>query len=357
MRVEVVPGGSLSSDLKARWQELQSEDPALAGPYFCWEFTAAAAVRDNVFVAVLEDGSGVFGFFPYQVAGRGVGEPVGGLLSDYHGVIGGKHADFDARDLVRQCGLDIWDFDHLTPQTPFLAHATIHAESPVMDLREGFEAYLESRKQAGVKKLRKLQGLARKFEREVGPLRFETRCEDPAVFDGIIASKSRQCRRTGVVDFFGWGWTVELLRRVLETQTTDFQGLMSALYAGEQLVASHMGMCSRSVWHWWFPTYEEEFSRYSPGLILLLKAAEAAVSEGFVTIDLGKGDDAYKQSFMTGSLPLLEGNVIRPTWRGVLRRTKTATRRFLKTSPVAAPLRVPWRFLKKSLGRGAAHQE
>ena len=57
----------------------------------------------------------------------------------------------------------------------------------------------------------------------------------------------------------------------------DFQGVLSGLYIGEKLVAAHFGMRSRRVLHWWFPAYDPELGKYSPGAQLLLELSRAAV--------------------------------------------------------------------------------
>ena len=91
------------------------------------------------------------------------------------------------------------------------------------------------------------------------------------------------------------------------------------MYAGDRLVAAHMGMRSRTHWHYWFPSYATDVSKYSPGSILLLRMAEAAQEHGISVIDLGKGDSQYKRTLMTGAAPLLEGAVEMPSLLSVLR--------------------------------------
>ena len=68
-------------------------------------------------------------------------------------------------------------------------------------------------------------------------------------------------------------------------------------------------MRSRTAWHYWLPTYDRDFAKYSPGLILLLEMAAQAQALGIQTIDLGKGNALYKQRLMNGAVPLLEGVV------------------------------------------------
>lgn len=341
MKVRVVSARELDADLTERWAQLQEADPRLSSPYFCPEFTqAAAAVRDGVRVAVMERAESVVGFFPFQRERMGIGKPVGGRLSDYHGVVVARDTEWDAEELIRACDLSIWDFDHLlASQEPFRAFHRVVTNSPVMDLSRGFEAYVQERRASGTKRIKKIMGQRQKLEREVGPLRFEPHASDASVLEQVIAWKSAQCRRTGAFDFFQLDRNVELVRRIHQTRTNRFEGILSALYVGDRLAAAHMGMHSRSVCHYWFPGYEHDLARYSPGSILLLELARWAADSGVALLDLGKGDDAYKQGFMSSHVPIAEGSVVRPSLVGVHRRLRDATNSFLRRSPLAAPVR------------------
>ncbi len=99
-------------------------------------------------------------------------------------------------------------------------------------------------------------------------------------------------------------------------------------------------MHSRSVCHCWFPAYEHDLASYSLGSILLLELARWAADHGLATLDLGKGDDAYKQSFLSSQVPVAEGSIVRPSLAGFHRRLRDATESFGRRSPLAAPVRV-----------------
>jgi CelD/BcsL family acetyltransferase involved in cellulose biosynthesis len=269
-----------------------------------------AAIRDDVRVVVMEDEGRVVGFFPFQRGSLGRGRPVGGHLSDQHGVIGAPDLHFDARALLRAARLTSWEFDHLlaaqAPFAPFHKHRDV---SPIVDLTSGYEAYCRSRLDAGSNRIKQTERKARKFEREVGPLRWVPHVPDLAGLDRVFADKSDQCRAAGLPDVFGARWSRELVRRVLETQENGFAGCLSALYVSDELAAVHAGMRSDRAWHWWFPVYEDKYAKYSPGSILLLEVARETARLGLDYLDLGKGEDPYKQSFTNAEIPLSEGRV------------------------------------------------
>ena len=168
----------------------------------------------------------------------------------------------------------------------------------------------------------------RKLAREVGPLRLEWHSAHTPLLETVFRWKSEQCRRTGSVDVFRRPWTRDLLHRIFETRTEQFEGVLSALYTGDQIAALHFGMRARHVLHWWFPVYNRSLQRYSPGGILLLGLAESASQRGVEIIDLGRGDDLYKTSFMTAANTVAEGSVRRGSPLAAAVRVHEATRRF-----------------------------
>ncbi len=339
MKISVIPASQLDAPLLARWRALQARNPVLQSPYYAPEFTlAVAAVRDDVRIAVLEEDRAVAGFFPFQSRWR-VGVPVGAGLSDHHGVVCARGTRWHWPDLLRATGLSSWRFDHLPREQAAGVKAATPALSPTLDLSRGYEAYLASRRRYGIRRLSEIERKGRKLAREVGPLRFEAHTTDPHVFEKVLRLKSHQCRRTGVPDFFAQAWARALVERVTATQQPDFGGRLSALYAGDTLVAAHLGMHSPAVWHWWFPVYEHALASYSPGGLLLLKVAEAAATQGHALLDLGKGDDAYKPSFADGGWPLAQGWVARPALTTAWLAAQGTLRQWLQSSPWVQPLR------------------
>src|SRR5262249_6837981 len=136
MKVTLVPGRDLGGGLVETWMALQRGNPALASPYFHPEFTQAiAAVRNDVEIAVVEDAGRLAAFLPFQRRANAVGIPIGGIISDYQGLICAPSFVCDPHELVRHSGLVILDFDHLlASQLSFAPFQRYFASSPQMDL-------------------------------------------------------------------------------------------------------------------------------------------------------------------------------------------------------------------------------
>jgi CelD/BcsL family acetyltransferase involved in cellulose biosynthesis len=316
-------------------------DPSFDSPFFCPEFTSIVAdAREDVYVGVLEREEESVGFFPFQRGRFGLGFPVGSIVSDYHGAVVKSGVCWDARELIDACDLKTWEFDHLiASQEPFAPFHRLTSRSWVMDFSDGVEAYLRDRQRAGVREISAVARKRRKLEREHGEVHVEHHVADPGVLTTLMRWKSDQYRRTGAADHLAKGWVRELLSLALLRQTPAFAGVLSALYVEERMVAAHFGVRSRSVWHYWYPAYDPEFGRYSPGLVLLLNMAESASSLGIRAIDLGKGDARYKRALANNTVALAEGAVVRPSLVGDAWRLRREARALAKRTAMGPRLR------------------
>ena len=128
MKITLVPGRELDADLFGTWIQLQQANPDLVSPYFHPQFTKIiAAVRNDIEVAVLEADGKIVGFFPFQRERPSHARPVGGIISDCHGLICTKDLEFSPIEFLRQCRLDDWEFDHLVAaQTSFAPYQLVY---------------------------------------------------------------------------------------------------------------------------------------------------------------------------------------------------------------------------------------
>ena len=321
MKVSLISPNELDTALLACWRRIRCENPELASPFYAPEFTlAVGAVRNDLSIAVIEAGQNNIAFFPFHRLSLGRGRPVGYTLSDYHGLIAKPSFVIKLPELMKACGLYYFPFDHMPQsQLAFAPYAIGMGRSPVMDIRGGIDAYHARLAQqqgvgtAGV--VRDVGVRLRRMERGLGPIRFEPNSRDHAVFEELFRWKSAQClsKWKARADPFAVGWIRDCLERVFAAQEREFSGILSALYAGDSLVAAHFGIQSGSVCHWWFPSYDSAFAYFSPGLALLHSLARAGSAMGVDLIDLGRGDHDYKLRFMTDAISLMEGFVCRPT--------------------------------------------
>ena len=325
------------------WVWIVETIPEFDSPYFRPEFSeSVAAVRDDVFVAVLSRNVRPVGFLPFQRVG-GEGRPVGGPLSDFHAVIAEPGVEWSVPQLLGECKLRTFHYHHLlASQSEFSEHRA-QADSHFIDLSKGFDAYEAERREAKTSEFKNALRKERKLKRE-HRVRFEWSAGDEAL-DQLVSWKSDQYRRTELPNVFAADWTSNLLRRLKNLQEPDFGGLVSALFVDDQIAAVHFGIRSRKVLHYWFPAYGHSFKRYSPGLVLLLEMARECVAKGLTRIDLGAGRAQYKLSFGSGAISVAEGVAASSAMRAFAIENWYTIKERLKASPLAGIARMSARSL------------
>jgi CelD/BcsL family acetyltransferase involved in cellulose biosynthesis len=318
VRVEVVLAEELTEQLMARWRQIQQADATLTSPYFCPEFVwAVGQVFPNTFVGVIEEAGEVVGFLPFERYSERAGQGVANSKADYQGVIIDSKVEWDAGEVLRGCRLASLEFSHLlASQRPLQRYHKQVVKSHVLNLRAGAKEY---RKDFGDRQLgRKLRQAAR----EVGPLRFEVENHCPAVLSRLVELKREQYARTRALDGLAGGMP-QVLEVLHAVRSPTFRAVLSVLYIGDAILAVHFGMRSQDILHWWYPAYEPQFAKYSPGLLLLKSLVDASGGVGFWAIDLGYGDEPYKLQIANESV-LVAHAVVGASWQASLRQYKQA---------------------------------
>jgi len=351
--VRLVPGRSLSDEHVDAWRRIQRANPTLDNPFFSPEFTqAVASFRLGVEVAVLERAGRVIGFFPFRRRSETVAEPVGGDLSGVHGLIVDESASagatrIDPRGLLAQCGLKAWEFIHVPVEQRMLEpYQWVRHRSPWTDLSDGFDAYHQQRRREGSSTICKTLRKMRKIERELGPLRLVADATDPRVFGALLDWKVKRYQCTCRINHLRSPWKVALLRHLAVMRDSQFGGQLSAMYAGDHLLAVHLGLFSHGVLHGWFPAFNEQFARYSPGLVFWVRLMQEAQQMGVRRIEWGRGDARYKDSLSNGVSWLGEGAVdLRPVAR-LVHRCNCVTWNWFNSTPMKGPLQHVVRLLR-----------
>ena len=211
MKVDVVRPADLGHAERARWLEFHTADLSLSSPFLSYEFTATAARHlPGTRVGVLHDDGEIVGFFPFDRGRFGAATSVAALLNEANGVVHRTDYSWDARELLERCGLGVWEFDHLVPgQSAFDPFTTLLAPSPIMELSDGYEAYLAAARLRS-SRIKDLPRRRRRLAREVGDVRFEFAADDSAALSTLMSWKSEQYRRTARMDRFARPWIPRL---------------------------------------------------------------------------------------------------------------------------------------------------
>lgn len=328
MHVSVLRGRDLSPEHLQAWSDILTANSALESPFFRPDFTMALSHQhDSVFVGVIHDtAASPVAFFPFQLVRPGVGRNL--QMCDYQALVAAPGVRINAAQLIRACGLRILEFDHMiASEANFRTFHSHVAESPAMDISLGYDAYKHSLSPEGQRHLAKAATSARKVTREIGPLSLVSNSTDPLLMQTMHQWRARK-----------YGPIPEYCHRTLETIRTAnspaFSGMLSALYAGNTLLAVHFGVRCGSVLHWWFPAYNPEMQQFAPGILLLLRMAEASGALGIAKIDLGKGMQDYKRRFHNSSTWVASGSVDLPTLSNLPRIVRKNCAHWIRQTPV-----------------------
>ena len=359
MLTRIIKPDQLTGDEIREWTRLARSNSALCSPFFMPEFTQATGfVHGGVRVVIAEQDGVPVGFLPFQHERRGQRVAVGGSLNDFQGLISDADADCDFAELLRHAGIDLLNcsklLDWQAQMSPFILRRN---PSPIIDLSAGFEGWESGLKDNGCEQLKQLARKERKLGRECGDVRFKFHTTSDSVLQTLVRWKRDQYSRTGELDVFSLNWPAHLLSHLLSSDS-PLQPVLSALYAGKVLVAAHYGLSNASVCHWWFPGYDPEYGKYSPGKILLRHILKESASRGITRFDFGAGDESYKDSFANNSVDICRTVIDRNAARRWLGSKSYQARMALKASrlgPMFRDVRGRLRGLAKRLrGRNPA---
>lgn len=303
--IQIARVRDLGQGERAVWRALRAAHPHLGSPYFDLRYVEAAErVAPEGRVAVLRRGGRIVGFFPFQRRG-GALQPLGAPMSDFHGLIADPAEGLDLGEVVRALGGRRLRVSGLLGASDQPGLSVRHAMAA--DLSAGFDAYQAGRTSGFLKDKRRRM---RALERDHGPVRFDFDRPSPALLERVIAQKRAQIRRTHQHDIFACGWTTTLLRDLDGVSDADFGLRLAVLRAGEVVVAAELGLTSGERHHLWFPIYDPDYARYSPGALMTLETLRVCAERGITRVDFGPSEEAYKEDFADPAEPALEGVIL-----------------------------------------------
>jgi CelD/BcsL family acetyltransferase involved in cellulose biosynthesis len=299
---QVLAPSRLDAATVAAWERLHAATPGLESPFLSVHYARAVeAAGIRVRVCVLYRDGQPCGFLPYQLAGTAAalaraGQPVGGWMSDYVGLVAAPGLRITPACLLKLARLNSFDFSHLDQgQLDY----GLSAEQPRIGLRLRLApgAALEAQLRDQHRYLKDSERCARQLARDAGPLEFvfDERAGRAALLEQLVSHKRAQYARTGVPDALAPDWTVRLLHLLADGRHPTCSGQLSTLYAGGKWMATHFGLTANGVLHHWMPVYNPDYSRYAPGRLLMHQMIEACPGAGLNVIDHGEGDSPSKR--------------------------------------------------------------
>ena len=305
--VEFVHPQALGESDYARWTAFLGADLAATSPFLLPQFTQFAGRHaPGAQVAIFHDGGEVRGYLPFQWR-NGFAQPLGAPLNDYQALIAAPDFRLELADLpgmlkARAVWVTGWRGD---------AGARAvgdQAQGSIADLSAGADAYVEWMRATHKKFGKNIERSQRNIERELGQISVEIVSRDAGHFDTLIDLKRKQYERTGQHDIFACGWTIDLLRELMQADGDDgFGGVNAVMSADGKPMAYEFSLRAGVVRHFWIPAYEAWAARYSPGMLLSLETIRQGAAAGERLFDLGAGGEAYKRYFANETQPVFSG--------------------------------------------------
>lgn len=314
LKVDIVRTDEMSEGDWDLWRAMTTADPVLNSPYFRAEYAQVAGrVSPGAAVAVLSRDGATVGFFPFQRRG-GTIQPLGAPMNDYHGVIARPGEAPTLEELAKVMGASRMNMTAWVGPVGAAheAAAPMRRTVQVQMGPEGYDAWYAERRATHGKFFKDKERAQRSMILETGPVRIESGLKDPALLTWLVDLKRDQYRRTARHDIFGCGWTVELLEALLQTDTPDFGGELAGLWTGDRLAAVEYSLRGGDQCHFWFPGYDPELSRCSPGILLTMGTMQQASGRGCRTFDFGFEGEHYKKYFCNAAREVREVLVLKP---------------------------------------------
>ncbi|MBZ9938208.1 GNAT family N-acetyltransferase [Mesorhizobium sp. BR1-1-16] len=314
-------------DIEAEWRALFESAGSNVYQSFewtdCWLTTAAPALGVRPAVVALRWEGQLVMLIPLGI------ERIGPLRVARY--LGGEHANIRmplaaadwrspiddaatdrllARVAAALGGVDLFDFDALPADQPETTHflASHRAARPArcnvgtLPLEADFAALLAAHRGAKKSKKHRWQKNALAPVGGYRLRRAQTGAEAAAMFDTFLGEKAAWFRRMGIADSFAEPGIAPFFRAliarrwagdentVIDIDAIEFDGGLHAILGSGTAMGRQSG--------YFLAVADDEWRRISPGELLIHDVIAAACARGTRLIDLGRGEERYKASWL-----------------------------------------------------------
>ena len=323
---------------RAIYERCGDESPFLSYDWMAAWWHHFGQNRRLAMVAILQDGSPV-GIAPLMLSKRAGCtrlEFLGRPLSDYSDFLIAEDHESNFASLTEYIGREMkWDalelrgiredspnFSSLRrsitdgPPGAWLTRWRPSNVAPYLSLKstwqeysDGLERGLRSDTRRQVRRLEQQGDLSfRECEtiEEVGPL-----------LERFSVQKSQRYTSTGAKDILRGGGLIAFFKDVAARLWERGQVHVSSLNLGDRPLAVHFGFLSGDRYFYYMPSFDADFSGYSPGRLLLTHLVERSFSNGHIEFDFMAGADGYKYDWTSKERVLFELTSFRRSPRGL----------------------------------------
>ena len=308
MKFELYRPQDLSAEQWQIYAALRDARSIYDDPFFDPDFARIVGeVREDTRIGFASDKDGVFAVWALHIRPGNWARPIGAPFSDWNGPILAENTHLSAQEIL--AGFDI---SGLTTQgfQPLSAIPTDELDrsgANVSDLSQGWQAFIADQKAQWPKHFKKMRRVYRNVERDfAGPqFTWDDRRDDS--FDRLMSLKREQYARTGYYDVLNAPWTRSLFDRLRHFEGPRLRTRMSSLYFGDRIAAGEFNLQSDTVLHGWITAFDQAYSKYSPGNILVQEVLARMNEAGLTLYDSGPGLDHYKRHYSNAQIAIESG--------------------------------------------------
>lgn len=323
MRISLKKLSELAGEEIRQWDHLLEHATPYTSPFLSHAFCRAVdEVCGNVKVLQFETPDRIAGFLPFQLRkGRsllGHAQKVGAEMSDCFGAIGMSGVQFGPEEILNAARISSLRFDHGNSEMCPFQFSEREEQKGLRVHATGHANFIDGLKAADKHFVKTVSRAEAALASTLGPISFRWNTDNPfRDLSHLISVKRQQFRRTNKPDNLRKGWQSALLQRlVCRPEGRNCEPILSTLYGGQTWLASNLSLRCGNVLHIWFPAYNVNYRRYSPGHLLFFKLIGAGLDRGLTFFDFGEGEAAYKKKYRGESYSLWKGAIARKSLSG-----------------------------------------
>jgi CelD/BcsL family acetyltransferase involved in cellulose biosynthesis len=308
---------SLNETLKPIWVELEKKvEPFVFQRWnwiLHWQRTLGVANRTRPCVVVIEDDEQPVGLLPLGITNKSgvkVLSPLGSDQNDYNVPLLtelGKKLYLKPEcweEIDRHLPVyDVISWDKVIEKEILLAHVNVSGglvkainAAYSMDLPNSWELFEKKQLPRRTDSRRK-----RKKIREIGDLEFEVvdieSAEYPELYLNFKKHKRERYLLTGAKDIFKIDGIEDFYGSINQYISEECFIHFCVLKVNDVVLATHLGAFDKNTFYWLMPAFNQEWSSYSPGRLLLEHLVEWSITKGLKVFDFTIGGEEYKKEW------------------------------------------------------------
>lgn len=308
MKYELYRPQEMSAEQWQIYATLRNARAIYDDPFFDPDFARLVGdVREDTRIGFASDKDGVFAVWALHLRPGNWARPIGAPFSDWNGPILAEDTELTVPEILAGFDISGMTTQGFKPSTFVATDGLQRVGANLTDLSGGWDAFLADQQRTWPKHFKKVRRLYRNVERDFPAWQFNWDDQRQHRFQRVIDLKQQQFVRTGYHNVLNTDWTRALFDRLRSFEGPRLRARLLTLDFDDQLAAGEFNLQSDTVLHGWITAYDQAFSKYSPGNLLVHEGLRQMPENGLTIYDAGPGLDHYKRHYTNLQAPIESG--------------------------------------------------